>query len=654
VETRSVGERLRYAFDNYMARGTIALILGLFALSVLIIVSISLLVIVLGLAEPIEDDQAPPFIRTVWNALMRTLDAGTMGGDVGSPLFLLAMLAVTLGGIFIVATLIGVLSTGLEGKLEELRKGRSRVIERGHIVILGWSQQVFPILEELIAANSNQKRSVIVVLADEDKVLMEDAIRERIANMKRTRVVCRRGSPIDLDDIDIASVQTSRSIIVLAPENDDPDSDVIKTLLAITNDPDRRKEPYHVVAEIRDERNLEVARMVGRDEVELVLTGELIARITAQACRQSGLSVVYTELLDFGGDEIYFARTPELVGRTFGDVLGAFEESTVIGIRPAGRSPVVDPPMETVLGPEDELIVISEDDDTIRVRQPGGDGEVEEAAIRPAEPRPELPERTLVLGWNWKAPAIIRELDHYVAPGSALHVVADVPEAAALLEQVARDGRNQSVTFRIGDTTDRRVLDALDVTSFQHVIILCYSEHLDPQRADARTLVTLLHLRDIASRTGHVFSITSEMLDMRNRALAEVTRADDFIVSGRLVSLLMSQIAENKALNGVFRDIFDADGAEIYLRPASDYVDLGRPVSFYTVVEAARRRGEVALGYRIRPGTGPLPAASDDGASAGPVAGVSAVPPTGVVVNPRKSRAVVFDANDRVIVLADS
>src|SRR6185295_484173 len=140
-------------------------------------------------------------------------------------------------------------------------------------------------------------------------------IAERIGPTGRTRIVCRSGSPIDLADLKIVSLQTSRSIVVLSPEGDDPDASVIKTLLAITNAPDRRPEPYHVVAEIRNPKNVEVARMVGKDEVELLLVGDLISRIIAQTCRQSGLSIIYTELFDFGGDEIYFREEPSLVQR---------------------------------------------------------------------------------------------------------------------------------------------------------------------------------------------------------------------------------------------------------------------------------------------------------------------------------------------------
>ncbi|OGN86807.1 MAG: potassium transporter TrkA [Chloroflexi bacterium GWC2_73_18] len=627
MEKVTLGERLRYAFDNFMARGTIALIGGLALASAAVIVIVSIVVAVATGGEYGLGD-------LLWMALLRTLDSGTMGGDQGPLLFLAGMLAVTFGGIFVISALIGVINNGIEGKLDELRKGRSRVIEAGHTVILGWSQQIFTVISELVQANANRPRACIVVLAPKDKVVMDDEIRDKVGSTGRTRIVCRTGDPMDQGDLALASLGTSRSIVILAPEDKDPDAEVIKAMLAITNDRGRRAEPYHIVAEIRDPRNLEVARMVGRDEVELVSVGELVSRIMAQTCRQSGLSVVYTELLDFGGDEIYFKAEPELVGRTFGEALLAYEDSAVLGLRPRDGGPLLDPPMETRIGEGDELIVIAEDDDTIRLS--GGDVAVHADAIVEHRPLSPAPERTLILGWNWRAPSIITELDRYVPAGSEVMVVADHPDGEAELARGCAGVRNQSIGFRLGDTSDRRTLDALEVETYDHMIVLCYSDTLDPQRADARTLITLLHLRDIAARLGHDFSIVSEMLDIRNRALAEVTRADDFIVSDRLVSLMLAQVSENKHLNAVFADIFDPEGAEIYLKPAGDYVRLGEPIDFYTVVEAARRRGEVALGYRLK-------ADAEDAAKG-----------YGVAVNPDKSRGVIFAPDDRIVVLAES
>jgi ion channel POLLUX/CASTOR len=97
--------------------------------------------------------------------------------------------------------------------------------------------------------------------------------------------------------------------------------------------------------------------------------------------------------------------------------------------------------------------------------------------------------------------------------------------------------------------------------------------------------------------------------------------------------LMLAQISENKHLKDVFADLFDPEGSEIYVKPAADYVAAGKPVSFYTVVEAARRRGHCAIGYISTNGNG--------------------THKTRVVVNPAKSGQVSFSQADRVVVLAE-
>jgi Trk K+ transport system NAD-binding subunit len=619
-------DRFRYAFDNTMARGPVALMGWLLLASLALIALFTLIVIAAGL-----DPSGRGAPDVAWAGLMRAMDAGAMGGDEGSWPFLFATLGLTLGGIFVVSTLIGLLTTGIEGKLESLRKGRSFVAAEGHTVILGWSSQVFTVVSEIVLANENQRRATIAILAEEDAGDMMDALRDRIPDWKTTRIVCRTGSPIDPADLALVNPNAARAIVVLAPETDDPDASVIKTVLALTNGPDRKDGRYHIVAVVRDRKNAGVARMVGRDEVHLILSGDLIARVTAQTCRQSGLSVAYTELLDFGGDEIYFTTEPALDGKPYGDALAAYQTSAVMGVRSRDGRIRLNPPGDTRLAPGDALIVISEDDDTIRLGP--GPVSVDEAAIRTAPPRASLPERTLMLGWNARAGDILRELSQYVPDGSSALIVA----GDDALDEAAGTPVAGALTLAVqaGDTTDRTVLDALDVATFDHLIVLSDAAAADPQQADARTLITLLHLRDIADRQSLDLSIVSEMLDVRNRDLAQVTRADDFIVSDRLVSLMLSQVAENRDLGAVFDDLFDPEGSEIYLKPAADYVEAGRPVTFYTVVEAARRRGQTAIGYRRQA------QAHDAGAA------------FGVVVNPDKALTVTFADDDRVIVLAE-
>lgn len=627
----STSQKLRYKFDNLMSKGTIALIGWLGLLSLLLVSIAAIILTITGFAQ--EDGSSLDFIEAAWGSLMRTLDPGTMGGDTGWG-FRLTMLGVTLGGIFIVSTLIGVLASGISNKLDDLRKGHSFVVEKGHTLILGWSEKIFPIISELIIANSNQKDAVIVILASKDKVEMEDEVNSKIPDSKNTRIICRNGSTVDLNDIEIVNPHEAKSIIILSPEGNEPDIDVIKTILALTNNPKRKKENYHIVAEITDNKNKAVAEMIGNNEVTLVHSEDLISRVIAQTCRQSGLSIVYTELLDFDGAEIYFQDEPGLNGKTFRDAVMGYEDSAIIGVRFKDGRIQVNPPMDTKLQTGDSVIAISEDDDTVRLSGKAS-FDIDTAAISTGEEKTADTENTLILGWNNRACSIIKELDSYLTNGSSLTVVASGEGVEDEINEVKNIVKNQTLNYINGNISDRDLLDSLGLEKYNHIILLCYSDLMPEQEADSKTLITLLHLRNIEEKTGNDFSIVSEMMDIRNKELAEVTEADDFIISNKLISLMLSQLSENAELKAVFDDLFDSDGSEIYVKPVSNYIKASSTVNFYTIAEAAAAKGEIAIGYRI------------DAYSHKPEKAY------GVVVNPKKSEKVTFTEKDKIIVIAE-
>lgn len=626
-------DRLRYRFENTLSKGSVAIIGWLALVSLAIVLVSALLIALFHIDQDPEHHTAFSFGEGLWQSLMHTLDTGNLAADQGWGLRLL-MLLVTLGGIFIVSILIGTVTSGMQTALEQLRKGRSRVIEQDHTLILGWSSKVYSIIGELLIANENQKKPRIVILAAHDKVQMEDDIRAKFPDTKNTLIICRSGDPLDLDALEVADPHAARSIVILAPEHEDnPDIHVIKSVLAITNNPRRKAGAYHIVAEIRDPKNLEAAALVGGEEAIYVQGDDLIARVTAQTCRQSGLSVVYTELLDFDGAEIYFKLEPALAGKTYRKALDAFEDSAVFGLMRANGEALVNPPMETVIEAGDQVIAVSEDDDTLVMGSIPPPMPDERLIIDGARPTP-APERTLVLGWNVKGEAILRELDNFVAPGSEIVVVCHQAGARDQLAAASKRLKRQKLQFGDGDITDRATLTALHPESFNHIILLSYSE-LPVQEADAKTLIALLHLRNLAETAGKRFSIVSEMMDLRNRALAQVARADDYIIGDKLVSLMLSQLSENKQLESVFKILFSAEGSEIYIRPVDGYLKTGEPVDFYTAIESAARKGETAIGYRQ--------VAYADDKDRG----------YGVKVNPKKSDKISFAPGDQLIVLAE-
>jgi Trk K+ transport system NAD-binding subunit len=471
-------------------------------------------------------------------------------------------------------------------------------------------------------------------MADRDKVEMEDEIRQKFPDTKNTKVICRTGSPLDLDDLKVANPHEAKSIIIVSPENaDQPDVYVIKSILALTNNPERRKDDYHIVAELRENKNMEAGELVGGKEASLILSSDLIARVTAQTCRQSGLSVVYTELMDFDGAEIYFNEEPKLVGKTYRQTIDAYEDSAVMGFMRSDGKVMINPPMDTIIQKGDQIIAITENDESLIPSEKPAPA-ADKANIREGQRVPAGKEKTLVLGWNEKGATIVTELDNYVGVGSEVLIISDVSTSEGDSNELKNTLAKQKLTYRSSAITERNVLDEVDVKSYDHIIILCSNEK-PVQEADAEVLITLLHLRNIAEQHDVNLSIVSEMRDVRNRALAEIAKADDFIVSDKLVSLLLSQISENKHLEKVFKDLFASEGSEVYIRDIKDYVQVGKAVDFYTVIEAAAMRGETAIGYRIVEHA------------------QNAEKAYGVVVNPKKSTKVTYKDIDKIIVLAE-
>lgn len=623
---------LSYRFDNYISKGTVAMINGLGIFALILIVVFGGLLLLFGLHP--DHDNSFTIYESLWVNMTHVLDPGVLGNHEENWPFRLFMMITTFLGLVLVSTLIGLVSNGILTKMDELRKGRSFVIEKDHLLILGWSSKIFTIISEVCIANENQKRGVIVILADMDKVLMEDEIRDKVGSTANTQVICRTGNPIDVHDLYIANPFDTKSIIILDKDNENSDSQIIKTIVAIVTNPERREAPYHITAEMEDKKNLQVAKMVGKDEVELILSDEIISRIMVQTSRQSGLSVVYIELMDFGGDEIYFMEEHSLIGKTFREILFAYENSAIMGLQYADGHVEINPPMDTIFRQGDRVIGITEDDDTLIPNAPPLI-DLEENKIVYTEPEFQDEEQILILGWNNRAKYIIMELDYYVPKGSHIKVISKFDDAAKAVNKLSNQVENIHLSFETADTTDRQTLFDMNLGNYDYIMLLCYQNYFPIQEADAQTLITLLHLRNFTEISGEKYKIVSEMLDIRNRQLADITSADDFIVSDKLISLLMSQVSENKFLMRVFEDLFDADGSEIYIKPAREYVKTGEELNFYTILESAARKNEVAIGYRV--------VAESKDASKG----------YGVYVNPPKSNKFTLSKEDMIVVLSE-
>ena len=611
--------RFKYSFDNAMSKGLLPLI-GL--LTLFTVIFVALITMIVSLFHWLPDNAQPSFGEIAWRALLRTLDAGTMADDVGIP-YRTAMFVVTIFGVILVATLIGIISNALSNRVEMLRKGRSDVLESNHTVILGWNSKAVQIISELILANMSQRKASIVILAPKDKLEIEEEIHLRIKSFKTTKIVVRNGDPMSKLDLRIVAVDKAKSIVILSPDqDDDADSFTIKTCLAVRNLDSKPNAKCSIVGEIRKASNMEAAELVGEGEVHWILGEELINRLIAQSCRQGGISGAFTDLLDFEGSEVYLYTHQDLIGKNYRDINLRLERSLVMGIFNNGEV-MLNPAANYQFQASDQLIVLAEDDSAISV---GRQLYVSDQYIVQDHRSIKELERILIIGSNFGLESLLRELDLDLLPGSEVTLVSS---SVALHHS---ENSNFSLNIVMQDPTNRAVLESVKPETFDHIIILASREGMDAHAADARTLLSLLHLRVLTK--GANVNIVTEILDDHNRELVESNRVDDFIVSDKLVSHAIAQLSENKDLHPVFDSLFSAEPPHILMAPVERYVALGQQMDFAVAVEAGHRFNESVIGYRseaLKQEQGEL---------------------HGVRLNPAKTEKIAFQAGDKLIVLS--
>jgi hypothetical protein len=146
---------VRYRFDLALARGPLVVIgyLGVVMLAIIALASTILW------GAGFKGVNGGPAVHNpgeaFWQALLRVLDSGTFASDSSWPTRIIS-LAVTLAGIFLAGRLIGLIVNAVDQQIEQLRKGRSAVLETDHTLIIGWSPRLPTILTELVAANANR------------------------------------------------------------------------------------------------------------------------------------------------------------------------------------------------------------------------------------------------------------------------------------------------------------------------------------------------------------------------------------------------------------------------------------------------------------------------------------------------------------------
>jgi hypothetical protein len=641
--------RIRYHIDNFMARGGLSVFLAVLTLFAIGFLAMAVLRLVGGFVWP--DESAPHFTDGLWRTFIEIADAGNIGDDSDAPYLAKGIGILTIFvGMVLFSSMVAFITAQFEAKLEDLRRGRSEVIESGHSLILGFGDRLLDIVRELIVANESEKDAAVVVLADRDKQEMDDLLNERVPVRKTTRIITRSGAPANVASLEKVGTARARSVIILSEaRSGDPDSvkagadaRVLKAIMAVIAAVGEQAVPS-IVAELHLEKNRVLAESIVPGKVTTLAEDGLLAKLLVQTSRVSGLALVYSDLVGFEGNEVYFFRPPSgWPPITFGQLQYHFPESVPLGVRQASGQLALNPPASYVLRPDDDAIVLAEDDSTIGFSPtPIFTARQVPTSQRRLDTRPE---RHLLVGWTNKSPIIVDEYAQYLKPGSAIHIVVEdlTPQVQSEVDAIRQKYRGIDIAVAQLDITTPETLAQIVPHTYENVIILT-RDQATPEEADAHTIALLLRFRQYFKarerQTGEPTrtQIITEVMDAENAELVLEVGVRDYLISNQFVSKIFAQVAQEPDVKRVYDDLFREEGSEIYLKPVELYfAQLPITLQFGDCVTAAQIRGEVCFGYKLQ---------SEEG---------KADKAHGIHIIPNKAEQVTLGPGDCLMTLAEN
>ena len=612
--------RLRYSIDNFMSRGSSSIflaLLGLFLAGFLVMVVVRLIA-----NSFLPDETLNSLAEIPWRVYVAVMEgsAAETDGDSNWLAKLTSILAVMIG-LILFSSMVAFITSVFEAKLDELRRGRSLVLESGHTLILGFGDRILEVIRELIEANESEPDASIVILAENDKEEMDNIIRDNISDFATTRVITRSGVVTNINNLKKVMAENAKSVIIMnsaaswRPESEKALADalVLKSIMSIIAVCDGDVHPP-IVCEIHSDRDRDLAENISNGDVKALNEVSVLSRMIAQlALSRNGLSIVYSDMVGFDGNEFYFYRPDDGWGGnlTFGDSINRFKSSTPMGVHNSKGEIILNPHKDMPIESDDELIIFAEDDSTIfYFEQPVFEPSTSEIPTSIVEPKSH---RIALLNWTTKTAIILEKLCSYLPIGSELcvFVSSNVPEMELSKATLAEDYPDIDISMNEMDLNDLISLNEIKPQNFDSILILSPGG-TTIEEMDAYVISLLIRIRQILIKNSGAKSgresrawpkLITEVMDSENIDIILNSGVEDFMVSNQFVSQIMAQVSEEPMALDVYDDLFQAEGSELYIKPASYYFDFKDretiTISYGECVQAAILRNEVILGLQI-------------------------------------------------------
>ena len=546
---KDIPKYIKYRIDRMLNKGLFyQLMLLVFAIIILLLI-VSIFIIIFFNYPPKD---------AFWDSLMQFIDTGNISSVEGNTGIVLTFLMVTFVGVCGWGSLIAMINKALQDRINNLSKGNAFIMEKNHAIILGYGEEALTIVEQFIMA----KVKTIIILSDHNV----DIIRKRVSfikGYKKSNVIIREGNTSRIENIKLLNIAKSSSISII--NNDDTESlNILLALKKIIEEEELDKK-INICVLVHEEDTIEIIKSIEEKNfvIHIIYKYEILYKLIAQSIIYTGLSNVYEDLFSNDGNVFYIETDHDFDNHTFEDAALKYLDKGMIllGITKEDRSQLLIPKHDNILKKENRLVVLSRNnnDDSIK----------EYPDIKPNIIK--YKNNILLICEEKRYEEIIKEISEYMENHNIRMLSYDLI-------------KSQKNKYKF-------MLEKLKKEEITKIVLIS-----EDNITDVKSINILLIIRQIIRKENLNIAILSLLNSIQKRNLIYSDDVRDFIVSGKLIGMLMAQASLSSNILYIFYGLLSKNGKDIIMSPYSDYFK--EPKTFKEVYLSLLNKKIILIGVK--------------------------------------------------------
>ena len=457
-------------------------------------------------------------------------------------LMMLAVIIVIVGMVLFSGAIIATVTTALRAFIEKKSKAKGRIIVNNHFVILNWSSKVPEMIYNLMLKGFKHN---IVILSDKTKEYIEGELKSLfltndIHQKFKANLIIKEGDSLLRGNLEDISIDKASQICVMVKEgmvdlDDDGvvNSDLLNLKIVLKLGSFKLKEDCQIVVETDAEearaqidslsRKLSSLRKLN---ISAISFNKKIGQIIAQSLVMPQMSNLYSELFSFEGSEFYSIESEQDIDqfmKTHTDAIPVHKDGNL-------------------------FVFASEEEDCSKVREQ-----------------------------EYTSDKKFKKKEVKVTPTANIFIIGENAKTKYLLQSLTRSHEYGDIDFHFKhyDKMDiKSLINDVKETEGERKILILSDDKVGEDSYDANVFVALIELSKAFPQREGITYIT-ELLDSRNLASVKDFNIHNTIISNKMMSLLITQLALNKSSKQFFEKVltvstakkendFDIDIAEVY------------------------------------------------------------------------------------------